>query len=274
MNTLLPSTDTHGRDLITLTHKGAKITLSLYGAHILSWTTPTHGELLYLSPQALYADGKAIRGGIPLCWPWFGKAGTPAHGYARTNLWQLNASDLDNPDYASLSLILPASNDDIPTATLTLTLKESSLELSLETLAGKTPVELSVAFHNYFALSSIENAKVLGLAHTPYTDYVDTPSHNDDLDLRPHPPIDRIYQEVHTRPLELLDPARQLTLRIQTNSAPSCVVWNPGPDHGIGDLPPDAWKHFICIESALITPHARLLLPGEAHTLRQTLTLL
>ena len=155
--------------------------ISLYGAQVLAYQ-PHHAahDLMFLSDQAIYQNGKAIRGGAPLCWPWFGPdpegQGRPAHGFARTRLWQLRTTEVMNDGATRVTLGLKDDPETLAlwphqfTLELSITVgKTLTLSLSTHNLSAQ-PMNISQAIHSYFAIGSIAQTQVYGLEQCHYID--------------------------------------------------------------------------------------------------------
>ena len=140
--------------------------ISLYGGHVLSWAPAGHKPVIYMSPKAVFKKGKALRGGIPLCWPWFGKntedASQPAHGVARISTWQVGRCEEGEDGRVNLMLALPPENDMLPSAALGMEIG-NELTMSLITLDVPRAMPYSAAMHTYFAVSDYEQVAVTGL---------------------------------------------------------------------------------------------------------------
>ena len=247
--------------------------VSLYGAQVLSYQ-PTHScELLWMSPTAKYQAGRSIRGGIPLCWPWFGPhpddPSKPAHGFARHHLWQLDHIESDeHATRLELSLPVPEGADQ---AALSLSIGVGkTLQLALRSdNTGKYPLQISAALHSYFAISDIGDIHIEGLDDTLFRDAV-----NDDRickqcgPIRFHGELDRVYHDTEGDIL-IHDPARKHAIRIHKGGSRSTVVWNPWVDKAarLGDIPADGYRQMVCVESANADHNRIALLPGESHCL-------
>ena len=167
--------------------------LCLQGAHLVSWKPAGQQECLFLSPKAVFSRGKAIRGGIPVCWPWFGVAENgPAHGIARTSEWRLHHQETDMRGNLLLSLALYPDDAGQPAAILRLTLG-SSLAMKLETTVRRLPCKLTEAFHNYFAVGNLTKCRVLGLENVPFREYAAQPIKHGERPLAPLGCLDRVY---------------------------------------------------------------------------------
>ncbi|QTD46081.1 D-hexose-6-phosphate mutarotase [Ottowia testudinis] len=243
---------------------GDRVRVSAHGGQVLHWSVDDGGELLYLSPDAVIAEGQAIRGGIPVCWPQFNLRGPlPKHGFARNALWRLHGQD-------ETSLLLELTSEDLtdeqraawPHAfqlrqkidlapgQLTVTLDVSNL--------GQTPFDFTTALHTYLRVADVAQAQLGGLERTTVWD-TQSQTRRAFQPLRLGAAVDRLH---HVAPpagddtfaelqLTLTTPGRTLTLR-QSDTLPDVVVWNPGPDAGIVDLPGDEWRRFVCVEAAAV----------------------
>lgn len=245
------------------------------GAQLLDFAGADGAPLLWCSPQALYRRGKAIRGGIPLCFPWFGPhprdAAKPAHGFARTRDWQLaEASAL--PDGAR-QLVFVLSDDEATralwpasfTARLAMTLGERiALELAV-TNTGTAAVTPEIAFHAYFSVADVRAALVTGLAGAQVIDQLqpDAPRTHSADELHFAGETDRILLGAG-QDYRLHDEAGGRRLRITSTGCPDVVVWNPWVDKTarLADMPVDGWQHMVCIECASLRDDARAIAPG------------
>ncbi|MBI3143757.1 MAG: D-hexose-6-phosphate mutarotase [Pseudogulbenkiania sp.] len=265
---------TPGVTLLTLAHERFSARLSLLGGQLLDYTR--HGEppLLYLSPRAVLQPGQATRGGIPLCWPWFGAhpddEAAPAHGVARQQSWTLQAVTRDDSGFR---LRLAGPRHGALEASLELRL-DDAVEVALTTRnIGPAPAPLSAALHTYLAVGEIDGVTLDGLAGAPYDDkLLGQAAHFAPEPLRFDREIDRIAY--HDGALTLHDPAWQRSITISADGSASSVVWNPwsAKSARLADLPDDGYRHFVCVETANAGQDARLLAPGASHTLSTRLS--
>ena len=243
-------------------HATAKI--SLYGGQILSYRPhDAPHELMFLSQKALYQKGKAIRGGAPLCWPWFGadpeNQGRPAHGFARTRLWQLLSTQSLSDDTTRVVLGLNDSPD-------TLTLWPHRFALKLEIVIGKTlkltlsthnlseqPMSISQAIHSYLAVGDIAQTQVVGLEQRRYIDKSKAGQNTlrtQDGSIQVEQEVDRIYLNSPSE-VQIHDHAWQRRIQIRSTGSESTVVWNPWIEIAaqMADLNNDDYQRFICVET-------------------------
>jgi glucose-6-phosphate 1-epimerase len=242
--------------------------------------------LIWLSDQAQYLRGQGVRGGVPVCWPWFGdlqrnppevqamvQGEAPFHGLARTQLWSLNEVS-EQPDQVTLSfaLELPEGLPGWPhAACLRLDLKlGEQLQLRLITRnLGSAPLALSQALHSYFAVSDIRQVRVQGLDGCRYIETLDnwsTQLQTGALSFAGE--TDRIYLDVPAR-VVIEDPLWQRQLVLEASGSRSAILWNPWIDKSqrLTQFAADAWQGMLCIETANVLDDAVLLAPGGEHEL-------
>ncbi|MDP4528640.1 D-hexose-6-phosphate mutarotase [Alkalimonas delamerensis] len=248
----------------------ASAVISLYGAQVLSYQPVPADERLWLSPMASW-QGKAIRGGIPICWPWFGPAdpaqitdaaAQPSHGLARTRLWQLHSQECRDD---SALLCLHSHFSDLPQTDLQQIAvphrKPVELQLQLRLSAEALEITLrcdeaiyqQAALHSYFRCQDPAQLKVHGLGPR-YDDKVTAST----VQKAGQPAVllgetDRIYRQPATT-LRLQDGATELKLQQQGHD--SAILWNPGADksQALADVPNEGYLDFVCVESARLTP--------------------
>jgi glucose-6-phosphate 1-epimerase len=270
-----------GGPVVTLAIDGGHVMASLIGGQVLSWVA--HGrERLWLSPSARLDTGKPVRGGVPVCWPWFGPhpvdAQKPAHGFVRTRIWEVAevAGDAASP---SVTLSYPTDDADLLIwpheceARLTVTLCESAaLELSLATEnCGLVPMHVTAALHTYFRVTDIARARVEGLENRIFIDKLSAGARKVEPGaVRFVGEVDRIYLGDTDR-IRLVDEAAGAAIEITSAGSRSAVVWNPWSAKAarLGDMgAPGAYREMVCIETANAGDDIVTVLPGERHTLR------
>jgi len=245
---------------IRIKNRKAESLISLYAAQVLSYRPHTETEdLLFLGENAYYQPGKAIRGGIPLCWPWFGpdhsKRSNINHGFARTHVWTVGGVEAVS-DYETKLQLKLSSSPEIKTLwphdfelTFEITVGEE-LILDLKTRNSSTqPFVLTQAFHPYFRVGNIEQARVFGLENKSYIDKLEDGEANiqrGPLSLTGE--TDRIYDEIE-KVLTIDDVLLGRQIQIHSNSK-NIVVWNPWlkASANMPDLKPNDYRDFICVE--------------------------
>lgn len=272
-----------GGTVAVLKHANANANaiVALQGAQVLSYNTDGLGELLWLSPVAKLGTGKAVRGGIPVCWPWFGPhpdgGDRPAHGLVRARPWVVAATDA-GPDGSRISLELgpcDTTSPDWPEGSIVridIRLADS-LAISLTTRnSGPQSICVTQALHTYFAVGGIETVRITGLEGVSFIDQLDRSSLK-----REHAPvtfsreIDRIYQE-QTGSVILEDRGAARLIEVNKTGSASSVVWNPWIDKSVrlGDMGQDGYRRMVCIETANAGADIVTIPRGGAHVLTAT----
>ena len=279
-----------GHEALQLVTRHSTAVIALHGAHLLSWVPAGQREVFWLSPDSPPEPG-AIRGGVPVCWPWFAKQNMPEgalqHGPARINAWQVSAVHASSTDEISLSME-PCADSRL--AALAPTLRVS-LRITLgQTLSqtlhtrnlGTQTFHLTQALHTYFAVSHAAQVGIEGLVGLPYLDKLRSMSaHIQQTPFALDTDCDRIY---HAAPdaghqfsgrYTLADPGWQRRIDIDTQGSRSVVVWNPGSEGArkMADVPDKGWQDYFCIEAANAGPDVMALAPGAEHWLKQTLSI-
>lgn len=257
--------------------------VSAQGGQVLAFQARGREPLLWLSPAAHLAPGKAIRGGIPLCFPWFGPhpsdSRQPAHGFARLREWQLAAARLDaDVLHLELALQADAGTRDLWPHDFRAVLRIGfghHLSLQLEVAnRGSAAFDFSLAFHSYFPLVDSCQARIEGLAGSICLDQLDPARHQ----RRQHGPVrfegetDRIFTGVSADCL-LLDEARDSAVRLLASGCRSVIAWNPGPEKTarLVDMPASAWQGMACVESGNVGEDSVSLPPGAVARFALTL---
>lgn len=253
----------------------AKASISLLGGQVLSYVPKADGrERLFMSPAARLDGSKSIRGGIPVCWPWFGAhkdAGHPAHGFVRTRQWHVVE---DSQGCPSTRILLAPADTAGPgfagSASLLLEILVGEvLTLNLHTTnTGSVAFPLSAALHTYFAVQDVQQCTLDGLAGT-YSDktrawaMLETPA-----PYRFTEETDRIHLQAAT---ELSIVERSAITRIGSAGHDSIVVWNPWAENSrqLPDMGDEVYRNMLCVETAVT--QGLQLQPGASHTLTQTI---
>ncbi len=254
--------------IFEIDHPICSARVALHGAQVISWRPADEDEVLYLSPDAVFEEGKAIRGGLPICWPWFNAHPTnpemPSHGIARIRFWNfISASESDEGVTLQFEMV-----DGIWSAVVTFKIGEA-LEVILETRnPNEIPIVVSGAIHPYFAVSDIEQVRVVNLDGADYLDTVGTPTQRKQKGaLNFSGEVDSIYDSSSN--VLLVDDLSGRTLLIEKTGSPSTVVWNPWIEKSaaLKDLPDDGYQKFCCIEAAIANDKAVIVMPGSIYVL-------
>lgn len=240
--------------------------------------------MLWVSPLARFEPGVAVRGGIPLVFPWFGSGPDgdrqPAHGFARTAAWQRTALVDEVATNGRLEVRYTLDSDGFDSkpfrAELRVRFAHDQLRAELSvTNTGKDTFTYEEALHTYLAVSDIARVAILGLEGCHYQDSVPGAEQPDQVQAGPvriKGETDRLYD--HTGELLLDDPDWSRQIRVAKDGSATTVVWNPGAAKGAGlaDVGQN-WAGFVCIEAANVRETAISLAPGETHLLAQQLHL-
>ncbi|MFN5578630.1 MAG: D-hexose-6-phosphate mutarotase [Akkermansiaceae bacterium] len=254
--------------IFEIDHPTCSARVALHGAQVISWRPADEDEVLYLSPDAVFEEGKAIRGGLPICWPWFNAHPTnpemPSHGIARIRFWNfISASESDEGVTLQFEIV-----DGIWSAVVTFKIGEA-LQVILETRnPNEIPIVVSGALHPYFAVSDIEQVRVVNLDGADYLDTVGTPTQRKQKGaLNFSGELDSIYDSSSN--VLLVDDLSGRTLLIEKTGSPSTVVWNPWIEKSaaLKDLPNDGYQKFCCIEAAIANDKAVIVMPGSIYVL-------
>ena len=251
-----------------------------YGAQVCEWTPAGQtAPVLFLSPRALFAPGKAIRGGVPLCFPWFAAHASdpakPAHGFARTRTWEMADVISDETGQVHVGMRLTADDatrtlwDAEFEASFTITFGTTlTMTLAVENV-GARDVAYESALHTYLEVGDVARIRISGLEGTPFIDKVDGAREKragaEPLALAGD--TDRIFVGT-TAACVVEDPVLRRRIRIEKRGSETTVVWNPGREKGqaVTDLG-DAWQRFVCVETANCGAHATRLAPGARHAI-------
>lgn len=271
-------------EAIDVHHPLFRAQLFLQGAHLTHFATHDKPDWLWLSDTARFETGRAIRGGVPICWPWFGVPGknppevrkrihtADSHGFARTALWKLEDVQ-ESAHEVEVSLSLAANEDfsDLWTghalALVTFNFSVKGCQIALTTTnLGSGPMAFTQALHTYLPTADIHRTHVEGLDGCDYVDTLQNWSyHFQKGALSFQGETDRIYES--GGPLVIATPASRRSLT--AIGSDSTVVWNPGPDkaQALSDFPDTGWKSMLCVETANALTDYRVLNEGQSHTL-------
>ena len=265
-----------GMTKVELAFDQAKLELYLQGAHITRYQPAAGIEVLWMSDSALYQPGKALRGGIPLCWPWFGahahNSDLPQHGYARTSQFQINSTRADH-QATSIILTLDAAQTPLPDIALEFEIRLSDalwMEMRSQNLSAST-LTLSNALHSYFAISNRQQVTIPSVTQLAYLDKPQNyRSQQQTCAITFDSEVDRVYQAPPAR-IDFFDQERNINTSIESWGNNNLVIWNPGEQKArqMNDFDDDGFEQMICIEPANALAQSVNLLPGEYHRLGQ-----
>ncbi len=271
----------NGVEVITLSNAYGTAEVATLGAHVLSWTPVKEKPVLWMSKKSYFEPGKPIRGGIPVCWPWFGGAKKPSHGFFRIETWNFGGVyELAGGATMLILTLDKAELADFPFhAQMSVTMGKSlEVALTFEN-KGDKPVEVSGALHTYFAASDITNVRISGLDGASFEDRrasaTQVTGHVQDGEIAVDAEVDRLYP-CTTADVIYSDLGTGRSILVEKLGSYSTVVWNPWiekakamPDYG-----DEEFHQMICIEAANAGEDTRIAYPGITHTLAQKITVL
>ncbi|MDR0210978.1 MAG: D-hexose-6-phosphate mutarotase [Pseudomonas putida] len=293
MATFQVETEQHGElNCWRITSNHAELLIAQQGAQVLSYQRLGEPPLLWLSDQAIFRQGKSVRAGVPVCWPWFGNlqrnpqavqamyhgGQAPAHGLARTRDWQLLGIE-EAAEGLRIEFSLPQALGDLPGWPHEVELKlliemGTQLTMTLSSLnQGNDSVTISQALHSYFAVSDVRQARVEGVDNLGYIETLA------DWELRQqHGALgfagetDRIYLQTPDL-LKIVDPQWNRRITLHSTGSRSAVIWNPWTDRAreLTDMADDGWQRMLCIETANVWDDVVTLAPGASHSLSVTI---
>lgn len=262
-----------GLSHVTLRHAAgvAKADIYLFGAHVTSWVAASGREMLYLSPTAHLDGTKAIRGGIPVCFPQFGKHGPlKQHGFARTATWRIEDEDAAmSSTTPTVTLAMSETPDTVASdwpfrfkAMLTFAILDDgnlSIKMAVENRDERV-FDFSTALHSYFTVDNLDDSRVPGLSGLTYADNANAGAEEKDKEpfVSFGKEVDRLYYGAPDE-IELAS----AHLKLMKTNYPDAVVWNCYKEKAaaLSDLPDDGWLRYVCIEPARVREKA-VVTPG------------
>ena len=258
----------------------SRVTISTYGAQVLSYLPEGEVEdVLFLSEKAIYGHGKAIRGGVPVCWPCFSDDDSgfdlPAHGFARNQVWQVIATNLREDRSVTISLALGHTDASMAIWPYEFSLVlevvvSDSLEIVLTTKnLSQESFTITQALHTYFNIRDIDDIAIVGLDKLKYLDKLD---HFSEKRQQGHVQVAGEIDRVYLTPPQTVNLTNTGFVRdivITSAGTETLVVWNPGRETAslLSDIDATAYKNFICIETANALVDKVLIGAGACHSI-------
>ncbi len=257
----------------------ASASIALQGAHLMTYQPHGENPVIWLSKYAKFAAGKSIRGGVPICWPWFGPHATdaklPGHGFARTVMWDVLESKAmqDGSTFISFGLIeTDASRAQWPspcTVKIEISIGKTLLMDLVTHNSGKQSFVLGEALHTYFHISDVAQMTIRGLEGCTYLDKVGEPATRTQKDgIVIESEVDRVYIDT-TADCVIEDRGLKRAIRITKQNSHTTVVWNPWTEKAdkMGDFGQEGHRGMVCVESANAVGNVVKIAPGETHRL-------
>lgn len=265
---------------VEIQNKQATAIISLQGAHLLSWVPKDEEDVIWLSEDASFNPGKSVRGGIPVCWPWFGahesNSTYPAHGFARTVNWQV--CNTQEQATGETQITFKLETEQLPenlqimwpqktTVEYVLTIgKNLTLELITHNNSNQA-ITIGQALHTYFNVQNVTDVNVVGLEGKAYLDKPDNFKQKKQTGpITIDKEVDRVY--INTTDDVIIDNKKRKII-ISKQGSESTVVWNPwkAVAENMGDLGKEGYLKMLCVESANAADDIRKIDSGESHQL-------
>ncbi len=252
-----------GFPIIEVSNEYAEAAISVYAGHILSFKPVGQDEdVIFLSSKVNYQLGKAIRGGTPICWPWFGPdpeaKGRPNHGLVRNRIWQMREA-ISTPDGSTkitMGLVDTPETREIWEYSFDFAIAITvGTVLTVELIThntGEQPFNITQALHTYFKIGDLNQVAVLGLNGREYIDKVDGGQQKTQSgEVTFAGECDRIYLDVQPE-LVIDDPSLKRKIKVTATNSKTTIVWNPGAEVSakMADLGDQDYEHFVCVETA------------------------
>ncbi len=275
-----------GFPVIKINNEKAKAKISVYSGQVISFQSAGESQdLLFLSEAAYYETGKAMKGGIPICWPWFGPdpegKGRASHGFVRNRMWNLLSVEATPSGETKVRLGVSADEE-------TRKVWPYNFELVIEIVVGDhltvalitqntgdEAFSITQAFHTYFTIGDVNKVRVTGLDNAPFIDKVDGGAEKTQHgNITISEEVDRIYTKVKPD-LTIEDEALGRRVQIASTNSHTAIVWNPWKEisTNMADLENDDYQRFICIETANAAEEVIEVSPGSDYKMQAVYTI-
>lgn len=262
-------------------NKFAKFAISTQGAQVTSYQPNNSEEIIWMSEKSHYQLGHPIRGGIPVCWPWFGVHPTeyekPSHGFARRLEWDVKSVKLMD-DKETIKITFELTNDEKTKKWWPYEFKlrnvitiGKQLEVELTTKnSGAEEFQITEALHSYFNISDISNISITGLENTTYIDTLDAKEEKrQKKKIRFDSEFDNIYVNTENECI-INDPGFKRNIKVSKEGSRSTVVWNPWIEKSkkMSDFGDEEYQTMVCVETTNAANDIRTIAPGKKHTIK------
>ena len=271
-----------GLNKIVVTTKTSTAEIYQHGAHVTHFQKNGEPPLIFMSRKSWFAPGKPIRGGVPICFPWFGnRDGEPSHGFARITEWQLVKTSATPDGKVTLHFALPqipgrAAWKNLRTEFIVTIADTLTMELIATNDGCDAALEIENCLHTYFQVGAIGAVSVHGLEGAAYLNFAEgdngAPRPAENCPLRINRETNRTYADTAST-VEILDENLKRTIRVEKFNSQSTVVWNPWMTQKLpDDFDPAEYKHMVCVESGNVKQNKLSLAPGKTSTLKVVLS--
>lgn len=265
-----------GLPILEVATPACRARIALLGAHLMSWAPAGEAEVLWMSGKSHFENGKPIRGGVPVCFPWFGglpDPAQPAHGFVRSQPFDLVSVE-NRADHVFIALEITEARVSAPAwphpyrLRMEFELGRTLVVRRLVSNSGRDPFTFTGALHTYFTVGDVRDLKVHGFDKTPYVDRLSNENLTQQGPITFQAETDRIHLP-HPGSAEIEDPRMKRRIRISSKGSASTVVWNPWtakaermPDYGDHE-----WPGMVCVETANALTDAVTVAGGARHEL-------
>jgi len=267
-----------GLTKVVVTTKTSMAEIYPHGAHIMHFQKNGEPPLIFMSRKSHFAPGKPIRGGVPICFPWFGnRDGEPSHGFARITEWQLVKTSVAADGAVTLQFALPGKPGSSAWNSLrtdfAVTVSDAlTMELTTTNESCDETIEFENCLHTYFHVGDIGAVKLTGLQGAPFDDFASGANgarrDAEAVPFRVTQETNRVYPG-HTAAVEIRDDNLRRTIRVGKSNSQSTVVWNPWTTQKLpDDFDPAEHKLMVCVESGNVKQNKILLAPGKTSALK------
>jgi len=270
----------NGLPTVFVENESATAEITLLGAHVISFIPKGGKDLMWMSPKTVYAEGSALRGGVPICWPWFGKKNGISHGIVRRYNWTFAGAEEISAAKTVVTFTIDDSEESMKVWDCKFHLEmkvtvADTLTLELTTVnTDSKAFEIGQAFHTYFNVGAISAVKVNGFENKEYLDKAAGSTGSGKVPNGPvvvEGEVDRVFQNA-PGPFQIADASMNRAIEITTANSNSAVIWNPWIEKSttMSDYPADGYLTMICVETCNAVDDVRTIQPGASHTLKAT----
>lgn len=276
-------TEENGLPCIEIDNKFASATIYLHGAHVASFTPKGEEDLLWMSECSYFEDKKPIRGGIPVCWPWFGSHPSdddkPSHGFARLARWDVHEVEPLSDGRTKIVLELNSDEESLSMWNYNFNLQStiiigSTLEVELKTTnCDNKAFEITSALHSYFDVGNVADIAITGLENIDFVDSLDDDKiKNETSEIKFDKEIDRVYLNIKERTLIT---SSKRTITVSKEGSSTTVVWNPWIDKAkrMADFGDDEYKTMVCVETTNALDDKITIQPSKSHSLKAIISI-
>ena len=269
---------------IQITSKLANATIYLHGGHITHWQPAGEDPVLFMNDRSWFEVGKPIRGGVPICFPWFGAHplddSLPSHGIVRTQQWDVESITEDQAGSVIVTLLTQSDDASYALWPFEFELRHiitigSTLSLNLQTHnTDEKELKITQALHTYLAVKEIHEVQIAGLEGRPYFDKVaDQNTHAPNAPLHLTGEFDSVFCDTQATVM-VIDPQMKREISVAKQGSDSTIIWNPWVNKSkeLPDMADSQWQNMVCVETANAGHNIVTVQPGQQHEMISTIS--